>query len=41
MFLLSPLQQLLPVTDTCYLVELKGRSCMIDELKKPVVAALV
>jgi len=34
-FLLSPLQQLLPTSETCYLVELRGRCCIVDELRRP------
>jgi len=34
-FLLSPLQQLLPTNETCYAVELKGRCCIVDELRRP------
>lgn len=33
--MLSPLQQLLPTSDTCYLVDLKGRCCIMDERRRP------
>lgn len=34
-FLLQPLQHLIPTSNSCYLVEWKGRSCVIDEQKRP------
>lgn len=33
--MLTPLQQLLPTNETCYPVELKGRCCIVDELRRP------
>lgn len=34
-FLLQPLQHLIPTSNSCYLVEWKGRSCVIDEKRQP------
>jgi len=34
-FILQPLQQILPTSRTCYLAEWKGRSCIVDELRRP------
>ena len=34
-FLLQPLQKILPTSKTCYLMEWKGRSCIVDELRRP------
>lgn len=34
-FLLQPLQHLIPTSKSCYLVEWKGRSCVIDEKRRP------
>lgn len=34
-FLLQPLKHLIPTSESCYLVEWKGRSCVIDEKRQP------
>lgn len=33
--MLQPLEQLLTTSKTCYLVEWKGRSCIVDEKRRP------
>jgi hypothetical protein len=33
--MLQPLQNLIPTSKSCYLVEWKGRSCVIDEKRRP------
>ncbi|WP_293797180.1 hypothetical protein [uncultured Pantoea sp.] len=34
-FLLQPMQHLIPTSKSCYLVEWKGRCCVIDENRRP------
>lgn len=34
-FVMQPLQQILPTSGTCYIRELKGRMCIVDELRMP------
>jgi hypothetical protein len=33
--MLQPLQKIIPTSKSCYLIEWKGRSCVIDEKRRP------
>lgn len=34
-FVLQPLQQILPTSSTCFVRELKGRTCIVDAMRMP------